>query len=147
MFNPDKTKIAKEVVSIADIADPDLDELVSSEHADQLRNDVELIEGVYEPWDAAPYLEGQLAPVFFGSAVNNFGIQEMLDTFIDIAPDPRPRSTDVRGGTYRTAIHRVHFQDPREHRPRHRDRIAFMRICSGKFSATRFTSTPASTRR
>ena len=69
---------------------------MTSEHADQLRNDVELIEGVYEPWDATPYLEGQLAPVFFGSAVNNVSIQEMLDTFIDIAPDPRPRSTDVR---------------------------------------------------
>lgn len=139
LFNPDKTKIAKEVVSIADIADPDLDELVTSEHAEQLRNDVELIEGVYEPWDAAPYLEGQLAPVFFGSAVNNFGIQEMLDTFIDIAPDPRPRSTDLREVAptepqFTGFIFKIHANID----PRHRDRIAFMRICSGKFQRNTF---------
>ena len=96
LFNPDKTKISKDVVSVEDIHSPELDEWVTDEHAQQLREDVELIEGVYEDWDAQPYLDGDLAPVFFGSAVNNFGIQEMLDTFIDIAPDPRPRETDVR---------------------------------------------------
>ncbi|HBP45990.1 MAG TPA: peptide chain release factor 3, partial [Flavobacteriales bacterium] len=87
----------------------------------------------------APYLAGQLAPVFFGSAVNNFGIQEMLDTFIDIAPDPQPRSTDVREikpteSQFTGFIFKIHANID----PRHRDRIAFMRICSGKFQRNTF---------
>ena len=99
------------MVSIADIADPDLDELVTSEHADQLRNDVELIEGVYEPWDAVPFPQ-ELAPVFFGSAVNNFGIQEMSCVHRHCARSQSAFNGRSRGSTYRTAIHRVHFQDP-----------------------------------
>lgn len=139
MFNPDKTRIAKEVVSIDDLNDADLDDLVSTERADQLREDVELIEGVYETWDPAPYLEGDLAPVFFGSAVNNFGIQEMLDTFVDIAPDPRPRSADTREvapdeKAFTGFIFKIHANID----PRHRDRIAFLRVCSGTFKRNTF---------
>jgi peptide chain release factor 3 len=63
---------------------------------DNLRNDVEMVEAVYDPFDVEEYLKGNLAPVFFGSAVNNFGVQELLDTFIDIAPEPRGRETDTR---------------------------------------------------
>ena len=139
LFNPDKTKIAKDVVSVEDISSPDLDEWVTEEHASKLREDVELIEGVYEDWDSQPYLDGDLAPVFFGSAVNNFGIQEMLDTFIDIAPDPRPRETDVRKvdpeeSEFTGFIFKIHANSD----PRHRDRIAFMRVCSGTFRRNTF---------
>lgn len=139
LFNPDKTKIAKDVVSVEDISSPDLDEWVTEEHASKLREDVELIEGVYEDWDSQPYLDGDLAPVFFGSAVNNFGIQEMLDTFIDIAPDPRPRETDVRKvdpeeSKFTGFIFKIHANID----PRHRDRIAFMRVCSGTFRRNTF---------
>jgi peptide chain release factor 3 len=139
LFNPDKTRIAKEVVAIEDIQSEELDELVTSEHANQLREDIDLIEGVYETWDASPYLEGDLAPVFFGSAVNNFGIQEMLDTFIDIAPDPRPRPADVRDvhpeeEPFTGFIFKIHANID----PRHRDRIAFLRVCSGKFARNTF---------
>jgi len=139
LFNPDKTKISKDVVSVEDIHSPELDEWVTDEHAQQLREDVELIEGVYEDWDAQPYLDGDLAPVFFGSAVNNFGIQEMLDTFIDIAPDPRPRETDVRQvdpeeSAFTGFIFKIHANID----PRHRDRIAFMRVCSGTFRRNTF---------
>ncbi len=139
LFNPDKTRIAKDVVAIDDLSDPTLDDLVSGPHADQLREDVELIDGVYEPWDAAPYLEGKMAPVFFGSAVNNFGIQEMLDTFIQIAPDPRKRSADVRDvapteSTFTGFIFKIHANID----PRHRDRIAFLRVCSGTFKRNTF---------
>lgn len=139
LFNPDKTKIAKDVVSVEDISSPDLDEWVTEEHANKLREDVELIEGVYEDWDSQPYLDGDLAPVFFGSAVNNFGIQEMLDTFIDIAPDPRPRETDVRKvdpeeSKFTGFIFKIHANID----PRHRDRIAFMRVCSGTFRRNTF---------
>jgi len=139
LFNPDKTRIAKEVVSIDDLADETLDELVSEERAQQLREDVELIDGVYEPWDPAPYLAGDLAPVFFGSAVNNFGIQEMLDTFVDIAPDPRPRPADSREVApdekpFSGFIFKIHANID----PRHRDRIAFLRVCSGMFKRNTF---------
>ena len=139
LFNPDKTKISKDVVSVENIHSPELDEWVTEEHAQQLREDVELIEGVYEDWDAQPYLDGNLAPVFFGSAVNNFGIQEMLDTFIDIAPDPRPRETDVRQvdpeeSAFTGFIFKIHANID----PRHRDRIAFMRVCSGTFRRNTF---------
>ena len=139
LFNPDKTRIAKEVVAIEDIQSEELDELVTSEHANQLREDIDLIDGVYDTWDASPYLEGDLAPVFFGSAVNNFGIQEMLDTFIDIAPDPRPRPADVRDvhpeeEPFTGFIFKIHANID----PRHRDRIAFLRVCSGKFARNKF---------
>lgn len=139
LFNPDKTKIATEVVDVEDIQSPDLDELVSAARAKQLRDDVELIEGVYEDWDPQPYLNGELAPVFFGSAVNNFGIQEMLDTFIEIAPDPRPRETDVREvspseSKFTGFIFKIHANID----PKHRDRIAFLRVCSGKFERNTF---------
>ena len=63
---------------------------------DQLREDVELIEGVYEPFNKLFYREGLLAPVFFCSGVNNFGVKELFDTFIEIAPEPKSRQTDVR---------------------------------------------------
>ena len=139
LFNPDKTKISKEVVSIEDIQDASLDDLVTEQHAKQLREDVELINGVYETWDSQPYLDGDLAPVFFGSAVNNFGIQEMLDTFIDIAPDPRSRPADVRDvhpeeEAFSGFIFKIHANID----PRHRDRIAFLRVCSGQFQRNTF---------
>lgn len=139
LFNPDKTRIAKEVVAISDLDAPELDQLVSATHANQLRQDVELIDGVYEPWDPAPYLAGQMAPVFFGSAVNNFGIQEMLDTFVDIAPDPRKRPADVRDvapteNAFTGFIFKIHANID----PRHRDRIAFLRVCSGTFRRNTF---------
>jgi peptide chain release factor 3 len=139
LFNPDKTKIAKDVVSIEDIQDPILNDLVTEPLARQLREDVELINGVYEQWDSQPYLDGDLAPVFFGSAVNNFGIQEMLDTFIDIAPDPCPRPADARDvhpeeEAFSGFIFKIHANID----PRHRDRIAFLRVCSGQFQRNTF---------
>jgi peptide chain release factor 3 len=139
LFNPDKTRIAKDVVAIDDLHDPALDALVGDKHAAQLREDVSLIDGVYPVWDAAPYLEGAIAPVFFGSAVNNFGIQELLDTFIAIAPDPRPRPTDRRDvapeeAAFTGFIFKIHANID----PRHRDRIAFLRVCSGTFRRNTF---------
>jgi peptide chain release factor 3 len=81
LFSANKTKIEKNVVSV-DIATPELDTRVGERDANQLREDVDLIEGVYETFDREEYLSGELAPVFFGSAVNNFGIQELLDTYL-----------------------------------------------------------------
>lgn len=134
LFKPSTTKIAEEVIEITDIADKRLDELVGERDAAQLREDTETVEIVYDAFDEVEYLKGNLAPVFFGSAVNNFGVRELLDTFLEVSPAPRGRETDTR------------FVEPDENKmtgfifkihanldPKHRDRIAFMRIVSGKF--------------
>jgi peptide chain release factor 3 len=138
LFESSKTKVTKEVISISDLSDPKLDELVGDE-ADQLREDVELIEGVYDPLDINEYLKGNIAPVFFGSAVNNFGIREMLDQFIEIAPTPRERPTDEgfippTRDKFSGFVFKIHANLD----PNHRDRIAFLRVCSGKFERNKF---------
>jgi peptide chain release factor 3 len=86
----------EDIVAIDDLQDALLETKVGKRDADQLREDVELIEGVYGALDAKDYLNAKVAPVFFGSAVNNFGVKEMLDTFIRIAPVPRSRATSKR---------------------------------------------------
>ena len=107
--------------------------------AAQLREDVDLIEGVYEPFDRSDYLSADLAPVFFGSAVNNFGIQELLDTFTKIAPSTQARGTDIRlvqpeEKKFTGFVFKIHANLD----PKHRDRIAFLRICSGVFHRNTF---------
>jgi peptide chain release factor 3 len=86
----------EDIIAIRDLSDSLLDEKIGERDAAQLREDVELIEGVHGELNAADYLRGKVAPVFFGSAVNNFGVKEMLDTFIRIAPVPRSRETSKR---------------------------------------------------
>ena len=138
LFSASKTKIEENVVEVPSLDDSLLDDTIG-QFADQLREDVELIEGVYEPFDTKPYLDGQLAPVFFGSALNNFGVQELLDTFTKISPIPRGRATNVRDvepteKDFSGFIFKIHANID----PRHRDRIAFLRVCSGKFERNKF---------
>lgn len=138
LFEANKTKVSSDVLSFNDLNTPELDELIG-EDADLLRDDVELIEGVYEPFDKEAYLKRQLAPVFFGSAVNNFGIKEMLDTFVEIAPTPLPRPSsegpvDPYGDKFSGFIFKIHANLD----PNHRDRIAFLRVCSGEFERNKF---------
>ncbi|MCZ2140305.1 MAG: peptide chain release factor 3 [Bacteroidia bacterium] len=139
LFQADKTKIAKEIVAINDLEDNILNDLVGDKLANKLREDAELIEGVYEEFNHELYLEGYLAPVFFGSAINNFGIQELLDTFVKIAPEPRGRETENRlvkpdEKNFTGFIFKIHANLD----PNHRDRIAFCRIVSGKFERNKF---------
>lgn len=139
LFSINKTKIADDVVRISDLSDPTLDKLVEERHADKLREDVELVEGVYEPFEVSNYLSGDLAPVFFGSAINNFGVQELLDLFCKIAPTPRPRATQLRKvkpdeKQFTGFVFKIHANLD----PNHRDRIAFLRICSGEFKRNTF---------
>ncbi len=134
LFAANKTKRVDEVLEIKDLDDSQLDEVITESAADQLREDLELIEGVYDPFNPEEYLEGKLAPVFFGSAVNNFGIRELLDCFIQIAPPPISRETEERvvdplEDKFSGFIFKVHANMD----PKHRNRIAFARICSGKF--------------
>ncbi|MBL0743337.1 peptide chain release factor 3 [Chryseolinea lacunae] len=135
LFTPSKTKVEEEGrIQISDIHDEVLDSYVGETNAKQLRADVELIEGVYPDFDVDKYLSGKVAPVFFGSAVNNFGVRELLDTFIRIAPTPVPRETTLRivepeENKFSGFVFKIHANMD----PKHRNRIAFVRICSGKF--------------
>lgn len=139
LFNPNKTKIEKDQIDIAQLSDPILNEAVGDEFAEQLREDVELIEGVYGDFDELTYGKGEVAPVFFGSALNNFGVQELLNTFTRIAPSPRPRVTTLRtvepnDPKFSGFVFKIHANLD----PKHRDRIAFLRVCSGKFTRNTF---------
>lgn len=139
LFQANKTKIAADVVTISDLADPQLDEIVGESFANELREEVEVIDGVYDAFDRETYLAGEVAPVFFGSAVNNFGVKELLDTFIEISPSPRGRETDARfvepnDPKFTGFIFKIHANLD----PKHRDRIAFLRIVSGKFERNTF---------
>jgi len=134
LFTPSQRKLSDDRTVFEDLEDDNLDSLIGTNYANQLREDVELIEGVYPDFDPTEYLEGKVAPVFFGSAVNNFGINEMLDTFIKIAPKPKSRHTEEREVTpdeknFSGFIFKIHANMD----PNHRNRIAFLRICSGKF--------------
>lgn len=139
LFTPNQKSSEENSIQIENLADPSLDEKVGTRDANQLREDVELLEGVYGDLDREAYLKGQVAPVFFGSAVNNFGVKELLDTFIDIAPAPLGRDTDKRfvspdEDKFTGFIFKIHANLD----PRHRDRIAFLRVCSGKFQRNTF---------
>ncbi|MEA3465967.1 MAG: peptide chain release factor 3 [Thermodesulfobacteriota bacterium] len=120
-------------IVIDDLADPRLDELLGDQ-ADELREDIELLEGAANPFCLEDYLNGSQTPVFFGSAVNNFGVQEMLDAFVELAPSPIPRQTTTREvSPYEEPFSGFVFKIQANMDPAHRDRIAFMRICSGHF--------------
>lgn len=139
LFNPNKTKIEKDVIQIKDLRSIEIESIIGEEASGILRDDIEVIEGVYDPFDVSKYLEASVAPAFFGSALNNFGIRELLDTFVKIAPKPKGRMSDKRmimpeEEKLSGFIFKIHANID----PRHRDRIAFFRICSGKFERNKF---------
>ena len=135
LFTSDERQTADaSTVEINDLASPELDEYITERYANQLREDTELVEGVYDAFDREAYLRAELAPVFFGSAVNNFGVKELLECFIRIAPSPRPAPTETRIVEPAEAkmtgfVFKIHANMD----PNHRDRIAFLKICSGTF--------------
>jgi peptide chain release factor 3 len=123
----------QEGLVIKGLDDPRLDELLGDQARD-LRRDMELIAGAGYPFDRERYLSGKQTPVFFGSAINNFGVQEMLNAFVDLAPAPRPRPTTTRYvEPNEPEFSGVVFKIQANMDPAHRDRIAFLRICSGRF--------------
>lgn len=138
-FNANQKATDDDLVSLPDLSAQELVDMVGEKDAQSLREDMELIMGVYDEFDKDDYLKGHLAPVFFGSAVNNFGVKDLLDTFIQIAPSPRPRATDVRQvdpseTKFTGFVFKIHANID----PKHRDRIAFLRICSGRFERNTF---------
>lgn len=133
LFRPDKQKVT-ERISFENIDDPELDQHITPELASKLREDLEMIGEVYPTFDKEAYLQGDLAPVFFGSALNNFGVKELLDCFIDIAPAPRPvkaeeRIVEPREPNFTGFVFKIHANMD----PNHRSCIAFVKVCSGKF--------------
>ena len=139
LFSANKTKIASDLVSILDIQDEALTEIIGVKPAEELLEELETIEGVYDAFNRETYLSGDVAPVFFGSAVNNFGVQELLDTFCEISPSPRGRESDKRmveptDANFSGFVFKIHANLD----PKHRDRIAFLRVVSGKFERNTF---------
>ena len=134
LFRPHGKQEEEDKIEITDLADPALDHHIGERDAAILREEVQMIEGVYPDFERDAYLEGRLSPVFFGSAVNNFGVRELLDCFTDIAPPPLARHTEERlvepeEAKFSGFVFKIHANMD----PNHRDRVAFMRVCSGKF--------------
>ena len=128
-----KQKIAKSI-SIKNVDDPQVDQLIGEDTAAELRGEVELITEVYPDFDKQAYLNGEISPVFFGSALNNFGVQELLNCFVDIAPSPLPKKAeekliDPKDDKFTGFVFKIHANMD----PKHRDRIAFLKVVSGSF--------------
>ena len=133
LFTPDKQRVS-ERVEIDSVDDPRIDQAVGETDATKLREDLELIEGVYPEFNVTEYLDGKVAPVFFGSALNTFGVKELLDCFVQIAPAPRPVQAEERvispeENGFSGFVFKIHANMD----PNHRSCIAFVKICSGKF--------------
>lgn len=132
LFTPDKQKVTEKVE--VDINGPQLEEHVGQEDAAKLRDDLELIDGVYPEFSVESYLSAEVAPVFFGSALNNFGVQELLDCFVRIAPCPRPVQAEERVVLpEEPKFTGFIFKITANIDPNHRSCIAFCKVCSGKF--------------
>lgn len=132
LFKPNKQRVTEKVA--VDINSQDLDQHVGSQEAGQLRNDLELIDGIYPEFDAEDYRKAETAPVFFGSALNNFGVQELLNCFVEIAPSPRPTKAEERMvEPSEPKFTGFIFKITANIDPNHRSCIAFCKVCSGKF--------------
>ena len=133
LYKPHQKQDSHDTIKITDLNDPKLNDLIGDAATMQLKEDMELV-GVYPAFDKEAYLNGAITPVFFGSALNNFGVKELLDCFITIAPSPKRRETtngtiEPNTSEFSGFIFKIHANID----PRHRDRIAFLRICSGRF--------------
>tara|TARA_R110002167_G_scaffold220560_1_gene425181 strand:+ start:6129 stop:7715 length:1587 start_codon:yes stop_codon:yes gene_type:complete len=134
LFSGDSRKGIEETIEISDLESPELNKLIGEKAAKTLREEIELVEGIYPKFDKQAYLDGHLQPVFFGSALNNFGVRELLDCFIEIAPKPRPKQSEERlvkpeEQKFTGFVFKIHANMD----PNHRDRLAFVKIVSGIF--------------
>ena len=132
LFTPNKQRVTEKVE--IDIDSDELDRNIGEDLAFKLRADLELVDGVYPEFDVQDYLDAKVAPVFFGSALNNFGVQELLDCFVKIAPSPRPvqaveRVVNPEDSKFTGFIFKITANID----PNHRSCVAFCKICSGKF--------------
>ena len=136
LFEPGRNFTRQDSTIFASIDDPGVEAAISAPMLAEVREQLELVEGASHPFDAQAYLRGEQTPVFFGSAVNNFGVQLLLDFFVEHAPSPKPRATTTREvQPAEDALTGFVFKIQANMDPQHRDRVAFMRVCSGAFSA------------
>ncbi len=132
LYQPSKQTVTESIQ--LDIRSEELEKQIGESAAKKLRDDVELITGVYPPFDGEAYSAGSLAPVFFGSALNNFGVKELLDCFVQIAPSPRSIRAEERiVNPYESNFSGFVFKIHANMDPNHRSCIAFVKVCSGKF--------------
>lgn len=132
LFTPNKQRVTEKVE--VDIQSEELDNQVGEQEAAQLRDDLELVDGVYPTFDKQTYLSAEVAPVFFGSALNNFGVQELLNCFVEIAPSPKPTQAEERViRPEEPKFTGFIFKITANIDPNHRSCIAFCKVCSGKF--------------
>lgn len=132
LYTPSKQVVTEKVE--VDIANEDLEKHIGNVQAEKLRSDLELINGVYSEFNIEDYLKADVAPVFFGSALNNFGVKELLDCFVKIAPSPRVMKAEERivipsEPKFTGFIFKITANID----PNHRSCIAFCKVCSGKF--------------
>ncbi|MAB50124.1 MAG: peptide chain release factor 3 [Flavobacteriaceae bacterium] len=134
LFKGDSKQHINDTVEISDLNSEELDKLVGNKAAQTLRDEIELVEGIYPEFNKEAYLNGNLQPVFFGSALNNFGVRELLDCFVEIAPKPRAKQSEERivqpdEKQFSGFVFKIHANMD----PNHRNRLAFVKIVSGEF--------------
>ena len=134
LFSGNSKQHIEDTIAFDDLDSPELEELIGESHAHDLREYLELVGAVYPQFNKKEYLDGSLQPVFFGSALNNFGVRELLDCFIEIAPAPRPKMAKERlvksnESDFSGFVFKIHANMD----PKHRDRLAFIKIVSGTF--------------
>lgn len=134
LFSGNSRKNIEDTIEISDLESKEIDQLIGEKAAHTLREEVELVEGIYPTFDRDQYLNGHQQPVFFGSALNNFGVRELLDCFIEIAPKPRAKQSEERlvqpdEKDFTGFVFKIHANMD----PNHRDRLAFIKIVSGTF--------------
>ena len=134
LFQPHSKQEADAIFTFEDLDSEELERHIGESAAEELRHDLEIIHEVYPDLDVEAYKRGVISPVFFGSAINNFGVKELLDCFVEIAPSPIHRETEERmvepdEDAFSGFVFKIHANMD----PKHRDRIAFLRICSGIF--------------
>src|SRR5699024_814272 len=125
LFTGDPKKDIEETIEITDLNTPELDQLIGEKSAETLREEVELAEGVYPDFSQEDYIQGRLQPVCFGSALHNFGVRELLDCFVEIAPPPLPKESEERTiapqeDKFAGFVFKIHANMD----PKHRDRLA-----------------------
>ncbi len=134
LFSGDSKKNIEETIAFDDVSNPELEKIIGAKAAEELRENLELVYEVYPDFNRDEYLKGDLQPVFFGSALNNFGVRELLDCFVEIAPTPLPKKSEERlvnpnEKDFSGFVFKIHANMD----PKHRDRLAFIKIVSGTF--------------
>lgn len=134
LYESGKNDVTQSGKVIQGLDNPEIKEFIDSETWEHFRSELELIEGAGHDFDQEAFLKGEVTPVFFGSALNNFGVKELLEAFVELAPEPQPRQTLTRlVEPTESNFSGFVFKIQANMDPQHRDRIAFLRVCSGQY--------------